>query len=88
MFPSSHSPQDVDKRRVILDLSYPTGASVNDAVSRDKFDDTSFTLSFPTVDDIVDSIRHNKGEVLPAKIDIAKAFHNLRVDPADAFKLE
>ena len=40
-------PKDVDKRRVILDLSY-------------KFYDTSFTLRFPIVDDILDNIRHNK----------------------------
>ena len=66
-------PKDNDERRVILDLSYPAGASVNDAVSRDKFDNTSFTLKFPTIDDIVDNIRHNKGEVLLAKIDIASA---------------
>ena len=74
------------KRRVILNLSYPTGASLNDAVATDFFDDKSFTLRFPTIDDIVDKIRLTKGTVMLSKIDVARAFRNLRVDPVDAFK--
>ena len=79
-------PKDGNKRRVILDLSYPKGASVNDAVTRDRFDDLEFTLTFPTIDNIVDQIKATQGRVLLAKIDVARAFRNLRVDPADAFK--
>ena len=79
-------PKDGNKRRVILNLSYPTGASLNDAVTRDLFDDKSFTLRFPTIDDIVDKIRSTKGTALLSKIDVARAFRNLRVDPVDAFK--
>ena len=79
-------PKDGNKRRVILDLSYPRGASVNDAVTRDRFDDLEFTLTFPTIDNIVDQIKATQGRVLLAKIDVARAFRNLRVDPADAFK--
>ena len=71
---------------VILNLSYPTGASLNDAVTRDLFDDKSFTLRFPTIDDIVDKIRLTKGTVMVSKIDVARAFRNLRVDPVDTFK--
>ena len=79
-------PKDGNKRRVILDLSYPKGVSVNDAVTRDRFDDLEFTLTFPTIDNIVDQIKATQGRVLLAKIDVARAFRNLRVDPADAFK--
>ena len=79
-------PKDGDKRRVILDLSYPKGASVNDAVTRDRFDDLEFSLTFPTIDNIIEQIRYTPGKVLLAKIDVARAFRNLRVDPADAFK--
>ena len=46
-------PKDIDKRRVILDLSYPQGSSLNDQ----------------------------------SKIDVAQAFRNLHVDPADTVKL-
>ena len=79
-------PKDNGKRRVILDLSFPKGASVNDAVHRDAFDGTPFTLKFSTVDDILEGIRSSKGRVLLSKIDIARAFRNLRIDPVDAFR--
>ena len=79
-------PKDVDKRRVILNLSYPRTNSVNDRVTRDFFDGQQFLLKFPTVDNIIDQIKTTEGRVLLAKIDIARAFRNLRIDPADTFK--
>ena len=60
--------------------------SVNDAVTREVFDDIPFTLKFPTVDDILNKVRSHKGRVLLSKIDIARAFRNLRIDPVDAFR--
>ena len=36
--------KDLDKRRVILDLSYPKGLSVNDHVGRSAFDDIEVLL--------------------------------------------
>ena len=81
-------PKGNNDRRVILNLSYPAGASLNDAVTKHLFDGQSFTLKFPTVDNIVDAIKKIKGRPMLAKIDISRAFRNLRLDPADAFKLE
>ena len=77
-------PKDLNKRRVILDLSYPQGASVNDYVSKDRFDGYAFMLRFPSMDDIVEEIKKRGRDVSLAKIDVARAFRNLRVDPADA----
>ena len=79
-------PKDIDKRRVILNLSYPSMNSVNDKVTRNFFDGQQFLLKFPTVDHIIDQIKATEGRVLLAKIDIARAFRNLRIDPADTFK--
>ena len=79
-------PKDLDKRRVILNLSYPKGSSLNDNVDKFKFDGKTFSLKFPTVDDICQEICDSSTEVLLSKIDIARAFRNLRVDPADALK--
>ena len=56
-------PKDLNKRRVILDLSYPQGASVNDYVFKDRFDGYAFMLRFPSMDDIVEEI--NAGETCP-----------------------
>ena len=79
-------PKDTDKRRVILNLSYPSINSVNDRVTRNYFDGQQFLLKFPTVDHINDQIKATEDRVLLAKIDIARAFRNLHIDPADTFK--
>ena len=79
-------PKDNGKRRVILDLSFPKGASLNDAVDSEAFGGTPFTLKFSTVDDILDKIRSAKDRILLSKIDIARAFRNLWIDPVDAFR--
>ena len=79
-------PTDSNKRRVILNLSYPYGASLNDAVDKTRFDGMKFNLKFPTVDDIVTEILQIKGDIYLSKIDVARAFRNLKVDPVDALK--
>ena len=79
-------PKDVDKRRVILDLSYPGGASLYDHVDRDKFDQKHFALKLTCIDDIVRDIANASDPVL-FKVDVARAFRNLQVDPADCIKL-
>ena len=84
-FPLLTRPKDTDKRRVILNLSYPHGASVNDSVSKSHFDGRRFTLKFPMIDDTVQDILDTDDPVI-FKVDVARAFRNLRVDPVDAVK--
>ena len=79
-------PKDGDKRRVILNLSYPTGQSVNDHVDKNEFDHTPFILKFPTIDSIAQNISEAGDDVVLFKVDVARAFRNLRVDPANALK--
>ena len=79
-------PKDGDKRRVILNLSYPKGNSVNDLVDRQHFDHSDFKLRFPTVEEIAKESQKLGTEGYLAKVDVARAFRNLRVDPADALK--
>ena len=80
-------PKGLKGRRVILDLSHPKGLSLNDQVDRSKFDGGLFLLKFPRIDDIVQETCSHKNDVVISKIDEARAFHNLRLDPADAVKL-
>ena len=86
MFPPPYQPKDGNEQRVILNLCYPTGVSLNDAITWDFFDNKAFTLRFPTIDDILGKTRHSEGPVMFAKIDVAWVFGNLRVDPVGAFK--
>ena len=44
-------------RRVILDLSFPPGQSVNDGVPKDKYLGSYFELKYPSVDDKVASLK-------------------------------
>ena len=46
-----------DHRRVIVDLSWPKGFSVNSGVDKDSYLDTEFVLSLPTIDDITSCVR-------------------------------
>ena len=62
-----------------LFLIYHTlGASVNDNVTRDKFDGALFALKLPTIDTIVDEIRQCEDPVI-IKVVIARIFRNLRL---------
>ena len=80
-------PKDTNDRRVILNLSHPRGQSLNDAVDKLNFDARPFTLKFPSVDNIVERILQVKDPLI-FKINVARAFRNLRVDPVDALKFD
>ena len=74
---------DSDTRRTIVDLSWPKGQSVNSGVQKSKYLGTEFILNYPSVDDIVKRvIRLGPGSLL-CKIDISRAFRQLKVDPGD-----
>ena len=79
-------PKDNNKRRVILNLSHPYGHSVNSHVDATRFDGSPFILKFPTVDDIAGDINKSTEDILLFKVDIARAFRNLRADPSDSLK--
>ena len=79
-------PKPPDKRRVIVDLSFPRGNSVNDHIDKNKFDGYNFTLKLPTIDHITTAMKQFNDPVI-GKIDISRAFRNLRVDPRDAMKI-
>ena len=79
-------PKNDGNRRVILNLSYPKGQSLNDHVSPDRYDGCEYKLKFPSIDDIADRIRQCTNPRI-GKVDIARAFRQLPIDPADALKL-
>ena len=74
---------DSDRQRVIIDLSYPPGHSINAAVQKDVYLDTPFLLTLPTVDTITSKIISlGRGSHI-FKIDISHAFRHLKIDPGD-----
>ena len=75
--------QDSHKRRVIIDLSWPVGASVNHFMNSNLCMGTALKLSYPSIDNFTDRLRRLEKGSLMLKIDLSWAFHQLKVDPAD-----
>ena len=70
-------------RRVIVDLSYPPGCSVNDGVTPDVYLDTPFLLTLPMIDTITQKVKENGKGSLLYKIDLSRAFRHVKIDPKD-----
>ena len=75
VIPKNHQP---NKWRLIVDLSHPSGQSVNDGISKD-----ICSLTYITVDTAIEQIMALGKGTLLAKTDIKSAFRLLPVHPAD-----
>ena len=73
-------------RRIILDLSYGD-YSLNKATNRECFDGKPFTLKLPSLDHLISDLEKYGPDARLFKLDISRAFRNVRVDPADAIHL-
>ena len=75
--------RDSLKRRVVLDLSFPELTSVNSHIPRGSLDSAPFKLKLPTALDFAALISTlGKGCAL-YKIDLSRAYRQLRSDPLD-----
>lgn len=74
----SREKKDSIDRRVIIDLSFPNGHSVNDGIeiieSRDKY-------TLPTVTDFTDLVKTAGPNSYMWKCDLKRAYRQLRIDP-------
>ena len=70
-------------RRVIIDLSFPHGTSVNSGVTKDKYLGTPFILKLPTIDTVTDQIKALGKGCMLYKVDISRAFRHIKLDPID-----
>ena len=71
------------KSRVVVDLSFPVGSSVNDGIPKDTYLDKPFTLRLPGIDALVDIIRALGAGCWLFKKDLSRAYRQLRIDPRD-----
>ena len=70
------------KWRLIVDLSSPTGQSVNDGINSEEW-----SLHYITLDEIITMISNLGQGALMAKFDVESAYRNVAVHPADRFLL-
>ena len=73
-------------RRVIVDLSYPQGHSVNAGVDVDSYLKSEFLLTLTSVDHITHQIQKLEKGCKIYKIDISRAFRHVKLDP-DCYNL-
>ena len=70
------------KWRLVVDLSSPQGASVNDGVSSDEF-----SMHYIKLDQIISMIAKHGSGALMAKFDVEAAYRNIAVHPEDRYLL-
>ena len=74
-----------DKHHIIVDLSWPQGASVNAGIDKTSYIDSEFSLTSPTVDDITSELKSLWRGTYLYKVDVSWEFHHIRVDPGDYY---
>ena len=67
-----------DKWRLIVDLSHPSGASINDGIERELC-----SLRYTSVDEAVQQVLKRGEGALLAKFDVESAYRNVPVHPED-----
>ena len=75
--------RDSEKRRVIADLSWPCGHSVNDGIPSDSYLGEPLVLPYLTIDDIVDAVVTLGRGCHLYKGDLRKVYRQFPVDPKD-----
>lgn len=75
--------RDSDKRRVIVDMSFPTGEAVNDGIRICSIYGRDTTYTLPSVQDLAEIIQRSPSTAWLWKADLARAYRQLRVDPID-----
>ena len=75
------------EKRIILDLSFPEGNSVNDGLDKTKYLGDDIVLNFPTVDKLAEIMVKKGIRCLMFKKDLKRYYRQIFVDPVDAVKL-
>ena len=82
--PLNSVPKDnVDERRVIVDLSWPAGFSVNDGISKDIYLGEVIALHYASVEQICSMINEIGPGAMIYKRDLRHAYRQISVDPRD-----
>ena len=72
-----------DNRRVIIDLSWPLGNSVNSGVASDRYLNTDFVPTYPSIDNVTDQVLQLRRGCRIFKVDISRTFCHVPIDPRD-----
>ena len=76
-FPLLSRPKAGCTRRVVANLSLPYGSSVNVCIENGIYDNSPYTLGYPSVENIVEAIQELNYDAMISKNDVSCAFRNL-----------
>ena len=79
----SRPKKDSEMRRIVLDLSWPDGFSVNDGIDSDFYLDEEYHMRLPTIDLMERKILKLGQGAYMYKTDLSRGYRQLRVDPYD-----
>ena len=71
------------ERRMILDLSWPSGSSINDAIPDRIYLSHPYSLAYPTIDTIANRVGSLGRGCLLFKHDLKRAYRQFPMDPFD-----
>ena len=75
--------RDSSERRVIMDLSFPPGQSVNDRIPKDSYLGEATGLRYPSVDALTKLVREKGPGCALVNCDLKRAYKQICVDPRD-----
>lgn len=75
--------RDSDELRVVHDLSFPEGFSVNDGIAKDSYLNEPFRLRLPGIDRLVEFVNEEGRGCHVFKKDLSCAYRQIPVDPGD-----
>ena len=80
---STHEKKALRERGILVDKSWPGFRSVNDGIQCDRYLEQTITLRYPTVDDLCKRAKQLDPRCVGYKKDMAHAFRQILMDPAD-----
>ena len=75
--------KDSEWRRIVVDLSWPRGGSINDGIASGKYLGNEIELTLPTIDNMADQVRTLGRGCFLYKLDLSRGYRQLRLDPLD-----
>ena len=75
--------KDSDLRRVVVDLSWPRGMSLNDGIPMYEYLGKPVSLTLPTVDYMAARVQELGEGCFMYKLDLSRGYRQLRLDPLD-----
>ena len=79
--------KDSDERRLILDLSFPKGSSINDGIDKDCYLGEFDKLTLPSLDQFVEQVMKLGRGCKMFKVDLSRGYKQIYIDPVDIGKM-